>query len=306
VSFSIHTPLIESLPLSNICGTRVFAKMDALQPSGSFKMRGIGYAAQRYAAQGAKRFISSSGGNAGLAVAYAGRALGLPVLVVVPETTPQRAIDLLEQEKADVIVHGTSWVEANALAQSKRTETDAFFHPFDDPLLWEGHASMIDEVVADGLRPDAVILSVGGGGLLAGVHHGLIRNGLTTTPIFALETHGMASYHAALNAGGPVTLDAVRGVATSLGAKQVCQQAYDISQTHDIRSVLVSDKEAVDACFSFLTDHRILVEPACGAALAAIYAGKIDLSGFENVLMIACGGSTTPIETLTQYRDALK
>ena len=125
VSFSIHTPLIESLPLSNICGTRVFAKMDALQPSGSFKMRGIGYAAQHYATQGAKRLISSSGGNAGLAVAYAGRTLGLPVLVVVPETTPQRAIDLLQQEKADVIVHGTSWVEANALAQSKRTETAA-------------------------------------------------------------------------------------------------------------------------------------------------------------------------------------
>ena len=114
MSFSIHTPLIESLPLSNICGTRVFAKMDALQPSGSFKMRGIGYAAQHYAAKGSKRFISSSGGNAGLAVAYAGRALDLPVLVVVPETTPKRAIDLLEQETADVIVHGTSWVEANA------------------------------------------------------------------------------------------------------------------------------------------------------------------------------------------------
>jgi L-serine/L-threonine ammonia-lyase len=103
-----------------------------------------------------------------------------------------------------------------------------------------------------------------------------------------------------------VTLDAVSGVATSLGAKQVCQQAYDIAQTHDIRSVLVSDKEAVDACFSFLSDHRILVEPACGAALAAIYADYVDLSGFKNVLMIACGGSTTPIETLTQYRDALK
>ena len=306
MSFSIHTPLIESRPLSQKCGTRVFAKMDALQPSGSFKMRGIGYAAKRHAVQGAQRFISSSGGNAGLAVAYAGRALDLPVLVVVPETTPQRAIDLLEQENAHVIVHGTSWVESNALAQSRRTETDAFFHPFDDPLLWKGHASMIDEVVADGLRPDAVILSVGGGGLLAGVHHGLLQNRLTNTPIFALETHGMASYHTALNAGGPVTLDAVSGVATSLGAKQVCQQAYYISQTHDIRSVLVSDKEAVEACFAFLNDHRVLVEPACGAGLAAIYAGKVDLSEFENVLMIVCGGSTTPIETLTQYQAALK
>lgn len=305
MSFSIHTPLIESRPLSQKCGTRVFAKMDALQPSGSFKMRGIGSAAKRHAMQGAQRFISSSGGNAGLAVAYAGRALDLPVLVVVPETTPQRAIELLEQENAHVIVHGTSWVEANALAQSKRTETDAFYHPFDDPLLWEGHASMMDEVVADGLRPDAVILSVGGGGLLAGVHYGLLQNRLANTPIFALETHGMASYHAALNADGPVTLDAVSGVATSLGAKQVCQQAYDISQTHDIRSVLVSDKEAVEACFAFLNDHRVLVEPACGAGLAAIYAGKVDLSEFENVLMIVCGGSTTPIETLTQYRTAL-
>ena len=165
---------------------------------------------------------------------------------------------------------------------------------------------MIDEVVADGLRPDAVILSIGGGGLLAGVHQGLLQNRLTNTPIFALETHGMASYHTALNTGGPVTLDAVSGVATSLGAKQVCQQAYDISQTHDIRSVLVSDKEAVEACFAFLNDHRVLVEPACGAGLAAIYAGKVDLSEFENVLMIVCGGSTTPIETLTQYQAALK
>jgi len=306
MSFSIHTPLIESLPLSKTCGTRVFAKMDALQPSGSFKMRGIGFAARHYASQGVKRFMSSSGGNAGLAVAYAGRALNLPVLVVVPETTPQHAIDLLEQENAQVIVHGASWVEANALAQSKRDETDAFFHPFDDPLLWEGHASMIDEVVMDGLRPDAVILSVGGGGLLAGVHHGLARNCLNDTPIIAVETHTMASYHAALQAGGPVTLDSVSGVATSLGAKQVCQKAYDVAKTHDVHTLQVSDAEAVDACFSFLNDHRVLVEPACGAALATIYADKMDLRAYNSVLMVVCGGSTTPIHTLSQYKHAIK
>jgi L-serine/L-threonine ammonia-lyase len=105
-----------------------------------------------------------------------------------------------------VIVHGTSWVEANALAQSKRTDTDAFFHPFDDPLLWEGHASMMDEVVADGLRPDAVILSVGGGGLLSGVHHGLLRNRLTNTPIFALETHGNGVLSHSIKRGWPSDL----------------------------------------------------------------------------------------------------
>ena len=306
MSYSIHTPLIQSAPLSAIANTNVFAKMDALQPSGSFKMRGIGYAAEQMVARGAGRFVSSSGGNAGLAVAYAGRKMNLPVLVVVPETTPERAIALLRAENAKVIVHGASWVEANALAQSQLGDSDAFFHPFDDPLLWQGHATLVDEVIADGLRPDAVILSVGGGGLLAGVHHGLLRHDLHDVPVYAVETHGMASYQAAIDAGGPVTLDSVSGVATSLGAKQVCQQAFEIAQTHKVRTIQVSDSEAVDACFSFFDDHRVLVEPACGAALAAIYSNKIDLRAYKSVLMVVCGGSTTPLATLSRYKQALK
>ncbi len=88
----IETPLIESVPLSACVQGNVWLKMDALQPSGSFKLRGIGYACQEYIREGAKSFISSSGGNAGIAVAYAGRKLGMPVTVVVPETTSQKAL----------------------------------------------------------------------------------------------------------------------------------------------------------------------------------------------------------------------
>ena len=139
--------------------------MEAMQPPGSFKIRGVGLACQEYSRRGAARFISSSGGNAGIAVAYAGRHLGVPVTVVVPQTT-ERAGTLLRQENADVIVSGASWQGANALAQSMVGERDAFLHPFDDPLLWRGHSSMVDEVVRAGLRPDAVVLSVGAGGLL--------------------------------------------------------------------------------------------------------------------------------------------
>jgi len=196
MSLSIKTPLVESLPLSRLNETKVLMKMEAAQPPGSFKIRGIGYACEQHRARGARRFISSSGGNAGLAVAYAGRRLNMPVVVVVPETTSERAKHLLGLEGAEVIVHGTSWDEANKLALSLITEQDAFLHPFDDPLLWHGHGSMIDEVVAEGVCPDAVILSVGGGGLLAGVDQGLRRNGLGTIPIYAAETEGMASFHA--------------------------------------------------------------------------------------------------------------
>ena len=297
----IHTPLIESAPLSRAAGRPVWLKLEALQPPGSFKIRGIGAACEHYAKQGAKRFVSSSGGNAGLAVAYAGRHLSIPVTVVVPETTSERAKQLLKLEGAEVIVHGASWQEANALAQSLLDETDAFLHPFDNPLLWTGHASMIDEVAATGNKPDAVLLSVGGGGLLAGVMEGLARNGWGDVPVLAVETHGAASLHAAMQAGQPTALEAVTSIATSLGARQVCNRAFELSQSGKVHSVLVSDKQAVAACTRFLDDHRLLVEPACGAALAVAYDVPDALAAFEKILIIVCGGATASTDNLRQW-----
>lgn len=301
MSLSTNTLLLESLPLGRLNKTRVWMKMEAMQPSGSFKIRGVGYACEWHYARGARRFISSSGGNAGLAVAYAGRKLGVPVIVVVPESTPERARHLLSLEGADVRVHGKTWAEANELALSLLYDEDAFIHPFDDPLLWEGHASMIDEVVAEGLRPDVVILSVGGGGLLAGVDAGLRRNNLNI-PVIAVETVGMSSFHTALRSGHPVSLPQLTGVATSLGARQVCQRAFDLTREREIISLTVSDKQAVDACLTFLDDHRTLVEPACGAALAPLYESQIDTSKFDNVLVVVCGGSTATNASLQGFK----
>lgn len=305
MSLHIHTPLIESAPLSRAAGTAVWLKLEALQPPGSFKIRGIGAACTHYAQQGARRFVSSSGGNAGLAVAYAGRHLGLPVSVVVPATTSERAKELLRHEGAEVIVHGASWQEANALAQSMLTESDAFLHPFDNPLLWSGHASMIDEVAASGIKPDAVLLSVGGGGLLAGVMEGLERNGWGDVAVVAAETHGAASLHAAMQAGQRVELAAITSIATSLGARQVCAKAFELSQSGKVHSVLVSDKQAVAACNRFLDDHRLLVEPACGAALAVAYDQAPVLTPFQKVLIIVCGGATATADNLRHWTTQL-
>jgi len=301
MALSINTPLLESLTFSQLNHTRVWLKMEALQPSGSFKMRGIGHACETHMARGARRFISSSGGNAGLAVAYAGRQLAVPVVVVVPETTSERARHLLTLEGAEVRVHGKSWAEANELALSLMTDLDAFIHPFDDPLLWEGHATMIDEVVEAGLRPDAIVLSVGGGGLLSGVDEGLLRNGLDNVPIFTVETAGMASYKAALKAGQPVTLSTLSGIATTLGARQVCQRAYDVTQNRQVFPYTVTDSEAVNACLRFLDDQRVLVEPACGAALALLYQQQPVLAEYQNVLVIVCGGSTATASFLQTF-----
>ena len=305
MALHIETPLLNSRALSLHSERAIWLKLEALQPPGSFKIRGIGLACEEYARRGASRFISSSGGNAGIAVAYAGRQLGIPVIVVVPETTSARARALIAQEGAEVIVHGAAWQEANALAQAMLTPQDAFLHPFDDPLLWQGHAGMIDEVASAGLKPDAVVLSVGGGGLLAGVAEGLQRNGWDDVALVAVETEGAASLAAAVAARDRVALPAVSSIATSLAARQVCAQAYAISQTRPLHSVVVSDKAAVDACQRFITDQRLVVEPACGAALAAVYGKVPQLAPYRNVLVIVCGGVTATTQQLDHWTATL-
>ncbi|WP_456309107.1 pyridoxal-phosphate dependent enzyme [Serratia proteamaculans] len=306
MSLHITTPLLSSRPLSLLAGREVMLKMEALQPPGSFKIRGIGLACETWQRRGAQRFVSSSGGNAGLAVAWAGRHLGVPVTVVVPETTPLRAQELLRQEHAEVIVHGSSWQEANQYAQSLTGKQDAFLHPFDDPLLWQGHATMIDEVAQSGMKPDAVLLSVGGGGLLAGVVAGLQRNGWQDVPVLAVETTGAASFHAAQAAGKSVELAEIRSIASSLGAKRVCDQALRCAGEHPIHSLLVSDLAAVTACERFLDDHRVLVEPACGASLAVVYDQHPQIAAYQNLLVIVCGGATSNLEHLQKMAAALR
>ena len=301
MTLHLETPLVESRPLSAAAGRQVWLKLEALQPPGSFKLRGIGHACETYQARGARRFVSSSGGNAGLAVAYAGRMLETPVTVVVPETATERAKELLRLEEAEVIVHGASWQEANDFAHSLLGQTDAFLHPFDDPLVWHGHATLIDEVSRGGLKPDAIVLSVGGGGLLSGVVEGLHRNGWHDVPVVAVETAGAASFHEAVKAGRTVELERITSVATSLGAKRVCEKALQWSKGHPVSSVVLSDRSALAACERFLADHRILVEPACGVSLAAAYERVPELEQLSTALIVVCGGATATVDQIKDW-----
>jgi L-serine/L-threonine ammonia-lyase len=306
MALHIHTPLLQSRPLSLLTGKTVWLKMEALQPVGSFKIRGIGAVCETYARQGKTRFVSSSGGNAGIAAAYAGRQLNIPVTVVVPETTTARAKALIEQEGAEVIVHGASWMEANALAQSLLDDSSAFIHPFDNAEMWAGHGSLIDEAVEADIGFDSVIVAVGGGGLLSGVIAGLQRNGLGQLPVLAVETHGADSLAQSVAAGKRIELPAITSIATSLGAKAVCENAFAVTQQHPVRCATVTDAQALAACEQFLHDHRVLVEPACGAALATLYSGDAALlSEFQRPLVVVCGGATATLEQIQAWRKQL-
>ena len=294
----IPTPLVPSDAFSTP-GQQVRLKLEALQPCGSFKLRGVGLACEHHAARGARRLLSSSGGNAGLAVAWAGRALGLPVTVVVPETTGERARQLIRRLGAELVVHGRSWMEANEHLQGLLGPGDAFIHPFDDPLLWQGHAGMIEEAAAQGPRPDAVVLSVGGGGLMCGVLQGMHAVGWADVPLVAVETTGAASLHAALVAGELVTLDAITSIATSLGARRVADEAFAWARRHPVSTAVVSDAAAVQAALAVADEHRLVVEPACGAAVAAVLERRAaPLQAARDVLVILCGGASTTVSDL--------
>jgi L-serine/L-threonine ammonia-lyase len=297
----IVSPIWESPALSAAIGAPVLLKMDALQPATSFKIRGMGRLCQERAAAGARRLVCASGGNAGLATAYAGRQLGLPTTIVVPQRTGAHARALIRREGAELIEHGDAWDEAHAFAQTLLDAETAYIHPFDDPLVWAGNATIVEELAAQGVRPGALVVSVGGGGLLCGVVEGLIAQGWHDVPVLAVETEGAASYAAALAAGAPVRLETIRSIAVTLSARQVALRAVELAQTHPIIPWLVSDRAAVDASLQFADDQRILVEPACGAALAAVAQQAAPLVGRDPIVVVVCGGAGVNLELLRQW-----
>lgn len=277
----------------------VWLKCENLQPTGSFKLRGMGALADEALRAGASELFSSSGGNAGYAVAYAGALLGLPVTVVVPRRTDARMKELIGATGASVVVHGEVWDEAHAHAQTLAERARApLVHPFDHPTVWSGHATMVHECATAMPRPpEVVVVAVGGGGLLCGVLQGLHDVGWTKAEVLAVETEGAASYAAAVGAGAAVTLDGIDSLALTLGAKRVCDEAVAWTERHPITPWTCSDADAVAACARFLDEHRMLVEPSCGAALSAV-GGPTE--GRET-LVIVCGGAAVTRSQLADW-----
>uniref|UniRef100_A0A3B4A024 L-serine ammonia-lyase n=1 Tax=Periophthalmus magnuspinnatus TaxID=409849 RepID=A0A3B4A024_9GOBI len=318
--FHINTPLLESTGMSKRMGTTVYLKMENSQPSGSFKIRGIGHLCQKVLATQSKGVVCSSGGNAGMAAAYVARKMCVPATIIVPSSSPQLVVQRLQDQGATVRIVGKVWDDANTEAlRLADVEGLTYVPPFDHPLLWEGHASMITEVacsLGQGVKPGAVVVSVGGGGLLCGVVQGLMSVGWVDVPVLAMETMGADCFNAAIKAGKVITLDDITSEAKCLGAKTVSEKAFEYSQSKELNiiSELVTDQEALHAVEAFLDEERVLVEMACGAALASVYSGVINRIQKEGrlplslgpVVIIVCGGSSVDMQQLSLLRQKLQ
>ncbi|KAF3044352.1 catabolic L-serine/threonine dehydratase [Didymella heteroderae] len=231
-----RTPLIHSTTLSKSAGCEIYLKLENLQPSGSFKSRGIGNLLLSHlrssdpSSRSKIHFYSSSGGNAGLACVVAAVSLSAPATIVVPLSTSSFMIGKLRDAGAsDVIQEGTSWYEADhhlktvVIAEAeKRGEKPVYVPPFDAPEIWDGNATITSEILEDlGQAPDAVVCSVGGGGLFSGIMQGREMAGEKARglKVLAVETEGADSLNLSVKEGKLSTLPAITSIATTLGAR---------------------------------------------------------------------------------------
>ncbi|MDA7761956.1 pyridoxal-phosphate dependent enzyme [Crocinitomicaceae bacterium] len=286
-SLYVNTPLIRSKLRSD-----VFYKMECDQPSFSFKIRGMEKLCRFHLENGVKQFVASSGGNAGYSLAYVGQQLDLEVSVIVPSTTTSYMIDKIISLGAKVEIYGDVWDEANIRAIEIADNTGAVFvSPFNDPLLWSGHSTIIDECKIQMKKPDRLIVSVGGGGLLCGIMDGLTRNHWSDVKITTVETLGSASFYESWKAKKIIELKEIKTIANTLGAKRITEKALSLAKDFQVTPLLVSDDEAVKATQLFYKETSKKVEPACGAALSIPYMHPESFDENERVLVIACGGA---------------
>jgi len=271
-------------------GAEVWLKLEHLQVSGSFKARGM---MNRLLANPIPEsgVIVASGGNAGIATAAAARALGVRCEVYLPGVSPEAKRARLRALGAEVVVVGQLYPDALAACLARQAETGALLtHAYDQPEVVAGAGTLGREIEAEGGLPDAVLVSVGGGGLIGGLAGWFERR----ARVIALEPEGAPTLFRAREAGAPVDVEVGGIAADSLGARRIGAIAWDIAQRHVADALLLSD-EAIRAAQQWLwKEMKLAVEPAAALPLAALQTGAYVPRAGEKVCLIVCGANVDP------------
>ncbi|MFE2598208.1 threonine/serine dehydratase [Streptomyces sp. NPDC057617] len=282
----------------------VWLALEFLQHTGSFKARGAQNFLRAHRAAGTlpgTGVTIASGGNAGLACAWAARAQSVPATVFLPENAPPVKIARLRSYGAEVRLVGTRYAEALAACEEFAAESGALAsHAYDHPLIAAGAGTLLEEIHRQLPGLDTVVVAVGGGGLFAGVataagHHGV--------RVVAAEPENCRALNAAIEAGTVVDVPVDSIASDSLGASRATPLALAAAQQTDVRSVLVPDPEISRARHALWTAHRIPVEHGAATALAALTTpgGGYRPAPGEKVCVVLCGANTDP-GTLAEHR----
>lgn len=283
------TPTL-SLPAGEVADVPVVLKLEQLQVTGTFKARGaFNLLISREVPPAG--VVAASGGNFGLAIAHAARALGHPATVFVPATSPAAKKDGLRALGADVVEVDGYYPEALAAAERHLADHGGLWtHAYDLPEVVAGAGTVARELEGQASF-DSVVVAVGGGGLIGGVAAWLRDR----RRLVAVETEGTPTLHRALQAGEPVDVDVSGVAASALGAGRIGAHCWSLREWIDT-SVLVTDDAVVDAQHALWSACRLVAEPGGAAALAALRSGAYVPDRGEQVAVLVCGANTDPAE----------
>ena len=272
----------------------LWLKCEHLQHCGVFKTRGAfnrQLAALEHGELGDAGIVVASGGNAGLAHAFAARELGIRATVFVPQAAPEVKVQRILAYGADVRRVGAEYAEAlEAAVAHGRAEGATFAHAYDQPEIAAGAGTLAEEVLDDEPAIDTIVVAVGGGGLYAGVA-AAVRG---RARVVAVEPERIPTLHDAIAAGRPVAVEVSGVTADSLGARRVGDLAFAAQQAESPIPVLVGEEDIVAARAHLWREYRIASEHGAATAMAALLSGAYVPASDERVAVVICGANTDP------------
>ena len=286
------SPCVESIPLSQLTGAHVFCKLDYLQRTGSFKERGARNALLLLNDEQRKRgVIAASAGNHAQGIAYHGSLLGIPVTVVMPQFAALIKVTNCRHLGANVILHGADLGESRALAEEIAKEKGlTFIHPFDNANVMAGQGTMALEILEQTPGVEAVVVPVGGGGLLAGI--GTVFKALRPqATVVGVEPDHAACLTAARAAGHPVPVKLSPTLADGLAVPLLGKLPFAVLERVVDQVVTVDEAHIALAILRLIELEKSVVEGGGAAPLAAFLAGKLDNLKGKQVVLTLCGGN---------------
>ncbi|HEY1535756.1 MAG TPA: threonine ammonia-lyase [Polyangiaceae bacterium] len=288
-----RTPCVDSPSLSELTGVKLLLKLENLQFTGSFKERGACNRLETLSsAERARGVITASAGNHAQAVARHGARLGIAVTVVMPEATPLIKVTATRRFGASVILHGTSYDDAAEHAALIGAERGLIYvHPFEDPLVMAGQGTIGLELLADAPDLDAIIVPVGGGGLIAGVACA-VKETRPEVRVLGVESHRFPSMKYALDSIAPPSLPGGKTIADGIAVRRVGQMTRETVRKYVDEIALVDEAEIAEAVLLLLEREKTVVEGAGAVGVAALLHHRFSsLTEGSRVAVVLSGGN---------------
>jgi len=290
-SVAYRTPLYFSPKLSTITKAKVYLKLESYQPIRVFKIRGAANKILKLSEEERERgFVAASSGNHGLAVSYLANRLGIRATIVVPTNAVEEKVTAIEEYGANVIKHGLFHDERFSKAlELQRTSGAMIIHPFDDPDVIAGQGTIGLEICEDLPDLNAVIVPIGGGGLISGISTA-IKNLKPDVKVLGVEPEKASSMYQSIKNGKIIRLNDTTSIADGLATREPGALTYQIAKRNVDEILLVSEEQIEKAVFTAVKDCHLVVEPSAAAAIAGLLE-KAHLRAEDKVVVVVSGGN---------------